>query len=221
MLLLVDAQKGSELTQINLIFFPFADFFHDLPRAQHVLWLLHHLRGSDRWVFGKPSSKDGLLPLHFLVSHKLDSLVGCSMSTKTSVCQTNTDSPPVGLVIARELCKVVIAGFPEATRQPMEKLRSDKHVLPLHNAIENEWPCHDLMLAVFPDSLEIADPRTGLYPFQTAAACRSDSLKERGEVRHQMALNVTFELLRSNPSTFAMDANSSVSSATMAATRLG
>ena len=138
-----------------------------------------------------------------------------------SVGQTNTDSPPVGLVIARELCKVVIAGFPEATKHPMEKLRTDQHLLPLHNAIENGWPCHDLMLSVFPESLEIADPRTGLFPFQTAAACSSDTTTDGGEDRHQMALNVTFELLRSNPLTCANAASSSISSTNKTATRLG
>mmetsp|Transcript_41751 Transcript_41751/g.100190 ORF Transcript_41751/g.100190 Transcript_41751/m.100190 type:complete len:598 (+) Transcript_41751:228-2021(+) len=197
------------------------DFFHDLPLAQHVLWLLHHLRGFDRWIFSKPSSKDGLLPLHFLVSHKLNSLVPSSKSMEMKVDQTDTDSPPVGLVIARELCKVVIAGFPEATKQPMEKLRSGQHVLPLHNAIENGWPCHDLMLSVFPESLEIADPRTGLFPFQTAAACSSDDAKDGEDHHRQMALNVTFELLRSSPLTCAIEASSSVSSANMTATRLG
>jgi hypothetical protein len=140
-----------------------------------------------------------MIPLHFLISQKLD--LGIPPKVSTS-------SQPVGLVVARELCKVIIAGYPEAVRQPLTIESHRQTLLPLHKAIENGWPCHDLMLSVFPESLEIADPRTGLFPFQIAASQCNVTAKTDKESQQQdmslspvshIGLSVTFELLRSNP----------------------
>jgi hypothetical protein len=70
---------------------------------------------------------------------------------------------------------------------------SAKHLvngrLALHMAVENGWPCHDLLLAVFPEALDVPDRKTELFPFQTAAK----------EDMSKTSLDVTFELLRANP----------------------
>lgn len=139
------------------------DLLDNMKRAQHVLWLLHQLRWTDQWVFEKQTA-DGKYPLHFVLSHK------CT-------------EDPSGLVAARELVKILLEAHP----------MSAKHLvngrLALHMAIDNGWPCHDLLLAVCPEALDAPDPRTELFPFQSAAK----------EEMAYMSLDVTFELLRANP----------------------
>lgn len=106
----------------------------------------------------------GNYPLHFLLSHK------CT-------------ADPSGVVAARELIKILLEAHP-ASAKHMVRGR-----LPLHMAIENGWPCHDLLLSIFPKALDAPDPKTGLFPFQTAAT----------EDVSTISLDVTFELLRANP----------------------
>jgi hypothetical protein len=166
-------------------------------------------------VFSKKSTTDEMLPLNYILSHKLDVL------TKHSK-KADTDSPSVGLIIARELCKVLIAAYPDAARKPIAALEglSGRPLLPLHIAIENGWPCHDLLLSVFPESLEMADPRTGLFPFQTAASYhggRSNGSENQEEQENVSAsplqgLDATFELLRSNPLSCSIEVGSSFTS---------
>lgn len=153
-----------------------------------------------------------MLPLQFLISNKLvveDSVHG----QDNGHAVTTTTTPATGLVVARELCKILIAAFPEAVRQPMPlggpvtgRSTPRAVLLPIHVAIANGWPCHDLLLSVFPQSLEMADPRTGLYPFQTAASCDMEQTTEDGPLESLetslsscYSLNVIFELLRANP----------------------
>mmetsp|Transcript_18350 Transcript_18350/g.52401 ORF Transcript_18350/g.52401 Transcript_18350/m.52401 type:complete len:260 (+) Transcript_18350:183-962(+) len=68
-----------------------------------------------------------------------------------------------GLRAARELVKIVLEAHPSSAKEQVRQR------LPLHMALENGWPCHDLLLAVHPDSLGLPDPKNGLFPFQTAA----------------------------------------------------
>jgi hypothetical protein len=134
-----------------------------VERARHVLWLLQQLRLCDRWVFEKTSS-DGLYPLHYVLSHK---------------CTENQS----GLVPSRELVKLLLAAHPASARHTL------KGRLPIHVAVENGWPCHDLLLSVYPEALDARDPATGFVPFQAAANSDGSGL----------SLDVTFELFRANP----------------------
>ena len=139
-------------------------FLDNSERSRHFLWLLHQLRWTDQWVFAKPT-EDGLLPLHFALAHK------CT-------------EDPNGLVAARELIKVLVAECPASVQH------SVNGKLALHMAIENGWPCHDLLLAMFPEALDRRDKGTDLFPFQSAA---------QEDASSSMSLDVTFELLRANP----------------------
>jgi hypothetical protein len=145
-----------------------SEFFVNKKVAQHVLWLLHQLRWTDRWVFGK-LGRDGSFPLQYLLCHPC----------VTKEC----------MVAARELVKIVLEAFPSASCQVM------KGRVALHLAIENGWPCHDLLLAAYPDALNLADPSTGLLPFQTAAEANESS---------DDILDLTYELLRANPTNARM-----------------
>ena len=137
-----------------------------------MLWLLHQLRWTDCWVFERQAC--GMHPLHFLLSHKC----------------TAEGTP--ALLAARELVKILLEAYPCAAKHAV----NDR--MALHLAIENGWPCHDLLLAVYPEALNILDPKTELFPFQTAARAKEAtcSMELKG-------LDVTYELLRANP-TYAM-----------------
>jgi len=148
---------------LDRIFSKTSEFFLNPKVAQHVLWLLHQLRWTDRSVFGK-QGRDGSFPLHYILRHPC----------LTKEC----------MVAARELVKIVLEAHPASSCQVINGR------LPLHLAIQNGWPCHDLLLAACPDGLNIVDPETDLLPFQTAAAAAS-------EPSH--ILDLTYELLRSNP----------------------
>jgi len=137
----------------------------NMERARHILWLLQQLRRTDQWVFEKPSS-DGLYPLQYVLGHE------CTQDKN-------------GLVASRELVKLLISAHPDSARLPFSN-----GSLPIHVAVANGWPCHDLLLAVYPKALDIVDPVTGLVPFQAAAT--SDAVPV-------LSLDVTFELFRANP----------------------
>jgi hypothetical protein len=152
-----------------------------------VLWLLHQLRSTDRWVFEKQHAHDGSYPLHFVLSHKC-----CG--------------PEGNLPVARELVKILLEACPASAKHSMQGGR-----LALHAALENGWPCHDLLLAVHPEALDIPDPKTGLFPFQSAAlfdwnrdpnAVLDDKKAAPATVSPALQfcdLDVTYELLRANP----------------------
>jgi hypothetical protein len=142
------------------------DFWTNQDQLEHVLWLLHQLRWTDCWVF-KKQSRDGGFPIHFVLSHK------CT-------------SDQSGLVAARALTQLLLEAHPESASQ------SVKGKLALHMAIENGWPCHDLLLSVNPEALDTPDPTTELFPFQAAA-------KYHHTTASSISLDVTYELLRANP----------------------
>jgi len=148
---------------LDRIFSTSSEFFLNPKVAQHVLWLLHQLRWTDRCVFGK-QGRDGSFPLYYLLRH----------SCITKEC----------MVAARELVKIVLEAHPTSSCQVINGR------LPLHLAIQNGWPCHDLLLAAYPDALNIVNPDTDLLPFQTAAVVASEP---------SYILDLTYELLRSNP----------------------
>lgn len=154
----------------------------DPDRAQHILWFLHQLRSSDEWIFQKHrpqlnEGSEGLFPLHLLLSHK------CIASSQ------------MALVAARELCKLLIEADSLAV---MHGIGMGGALYPFHLAIQNGWPCHDLLLSVWPESIEYRDPRTGLLPFQAALSTPSEAKREQA-TGPDLSLNIAFELLRANP----------------------
>ena len=69
-------------------------------------------------------------------------------------------------------------------------------------AVVNGWPCHDLLLSVYPESLDIQDPMTGFVPFLGAAAAASviDVTTNGGDSGEPgLSLDMTFELFKANP----------------------
>lgn len=142
------------------------DFWTSPRQTQHVLWLLHQLRWTDRWIFEK-QSKDGGFPIHEVLSHK------CT-------------SDPAGLVVARAMVQLLLEAHPASA------MHAVSNRLPLHLAIENSWPCHDLLLALHPEALNAQEPQTELLPFQAAA-------KRHQFSNSSLALDMTFDLLRANP----------------------
>jgi hypothetical protein len=140
---------------------------------------LYELRSSDEWVFQKQRlqfAKESLFPLQLLLSHK------CIASSQPA------------LVAARELCKIIIEADHLAV---MHGISTGEALYPLHMAIENGWPCHDLLLAIWPESIEIPDPRTGLLPFQAASLTSTST--QLNTTAPDLSLDITFELLLANP----------------------
>jgi hypothetical protein len=144
------------------------DFWNNRAQYEHVLWLLHHLRSSDRWVFAKQSC-DEMYPIHVVLSQK---------------CADDKE----GLVAARALTRLLLEAHPESAAVWINGKSA------LHMAIENGWPCHDLLLALYPEALNSLDLHTELFPFQAAALKCAEATS-----CSPMAFDVTYELLRSNP----------------------
>lgn len=142
------------------------DFWTDRDRVEHVLWLLHQLRWTDRWVFEKPTP-DGMYPIHTVLSRR---------------CTSDQGS----LVAARALVQLLLEAHPASAAMWVGGK------LALHLAVENGWPCHDLLLAAHPDALDAPDPSTELFPFQAAA-------KHHLLSSSPISLDMTYELLRANP----------------------
>lgn len=152
-------------------------FFTNMQQSRHILWLIHQLAWNDRWVF-EQKAHDGKFPLHYVLSHK---------------CDVTGES----LVPARALVKLLLEAYPGAVTCPFDGR------LPLHMAIENGWPCHDMLLALYPEALDIPDPSTELFPFQVSALQGCRGTKEPSvspEMIDVRDLDVTYELLRANPS---------------------
>jgi len=152
----------------------YPDFFDNVSIARNIIWLLNYLSLTDAWIFQKQDPK-GVYPLH-VVLHQ--------------VC---TPQDHTGRVIARELVKTLLQVHPQSARCPLHQR------LPIHWAVEHNWPCHDLLLAVYPEALDAQDSTSELYPFQIAASCSSMPSQQKGNVSPISTLDITFELLRANP----------------------
>jgi len=160
---------GCEIAPVHVILnrvLSRSDFWTSSQTVEHVLWLLHQLRWTDRWVFEK-QSKNGRYPIHVVLSYQ------CT-------------SDQQGLVAARALTQLLLEACSESAAHRVNGK------LPLHMAVENGWPCHDLLLAAHPESLDALDQTTELLPFQTAA-------KHHRSFETPVSLNMTYELLRANP----------------------
>ncbi|CAJ1944283.1 unnamed protein product [Cylindrotheca closterium] len=155
----------------------YPDFFDNVSVARNIIWLLNQLAFADAWIFQKADHK-GIYPLHVLLR------------------QLCTPQHHTGRVIARELVKTVLQVHPQSARCALEQR------LPIHWAVDHNWPCHDLLLAVYPEALDAQDSTSELYPFQIAAASKrttSTSYQQTTNVSSVSALDITFELLRANP----------------------
>ena len=150
----------------NCLSIPQKDFWNSPAIVEHILWLLHQLRWTDPWIFEK-ESKHGRYPIHVVLSYR---------------CTPDQHA----LIAARALTQLLLEACPLSA-----SVRFNGK-LPLHMAVENGWPCHDLVLAAHPESLDTRDTTTELYPFQTAA-------KLHQREGNPISLDMTYELLRANP----------------------
>uniref|UniRef100_A0A7R9ZIV8 Ankyrin repeat protein n=1 Tax=Craspedostauros australis TaxID=1486917 RepID=A0A7R9ZIV8_9STRA len=123
-----------------------AEIFGNEQKAQHILWILHQLRWTDEWLFQQQCcDRTNTFPIHHVL------LTKCHARGMRGLCA------------ARELVKVILEADPESASKKVCGRFA------LHMALENGWPCHDLLLAAHPDALNQPDPKSGLFPFQTAA----------------------------------------------------
>jgi len=151
----------------------YPDFFDNVPVARNIIWLLNHLTLTDAWIFQKQDQ--GVYCLHVVLRQ---------------VCRPEHHT---GSVIARELVKTLLQVHPQSARCLLHQR------LPIHWAVDHNWPCHDLLLAVYPEALDAQDSTSELYPFQIAASCSSMPSQQKENMTPISALDITFELLRANP----------------------
>ena len=95
--------------------------------------------------------------------------------------------PRFGIGGAREIVKFFLKRNRDAS-----KTQNTNGELPLHLAIQNGWPCHDILVSAAPIALETRDEKSKLYPFQISAISptRKDDLSE---------FSILFELIRESP----------------------
>lgn len=99
-----------------------------------------------------------------------------------------------GISGARELVRFVLKKFPSVAEAPDARGR-----FPIHLAIENSWPCHDLIVGAAPIALEVKDPVTGMYPFQIAACVKNTGTGGGNSWDSSKQLSTLFELIREGP----------------------
>jgi hypothetical protein len=99
-----------------------------------------------------------------------------------------------GISGARELVRFVLKKFPSVADAPDARGR-----YPIHLAIENSWPCHDLIVGAAPIALEVKDTVTGMYPFQIAACVKYTGTGDGNSWDSSKQLSTLFELIREGP----------------------
>lgn len=150
-------------------------FFKDRKEVQHILWLLHQLQVTEPHLFQERDRK-GNFPLHAILRGKY---VGPCFEA------------------ARELIIMLVQAHPASAR-----IGTIEGRLPIHLALENGWPCHDVLLEAAPEALQVRDMKTGLYPFQTAACSNTswgENRKRSRKASQATALDITYTLLREDP----------------------
>lgn len=98
-----------------------------------------------------------------------------------------------GVYGARKLVRYVLQKFPM-----VGELTNALGRYPIHLAIENGWPCHDIIVGSAPFTLEIIDPISGMYPFQVAA-CANCRKSDGGESGDSKQLSTLYEIIRECP----------------------
>ena len=99
--------------------------------------------------------------------------------------------PRFGISGARALTKFVLDKFPSLAETP-----NAHGCYPIHLAIANGWPCHDLIVGAAPFTLEMKN-KNDMYPYQIAACAKgSNSSIGRNET---IRLSTLFEIIREGP----------------------
>jgi len=95
-----------------------------------------------------------------------------------------------GVYGARQLIKYTLKNYPTSASKP-----DMQGQFPIHLAIQNNWPCHDLIVSAAPHALEIPNSTNCLYPFQMAAlSC--NGVNRNGRISQ---LGMLYELIREGP----------------------
>lgn len=99
--------------------------------------------------------------------------------------------PRFGISGARTLIRFILNKFPSLAEVP-----DANGCYPIHLAIENGWPCHDLIIGAAPSTLEMKN-KYGFYPYQIASyeKCSTTPLVQDERVR----LSILFEIIREGP----------------------
>eukprot|EP00980_Cylindrotheca_fusiformis_P031569 scaffold26564_cov122-Cylindrotheca_fusiformis.AAC.3 len=136
-----------------------ASWTFNLPSVFHDIALYYNERG-----LSQPDSK-GWLPLH----------LACALE------ETEEEGMKYG-----DRAVFYLKRYPQAAYRPT----NDTKQLPVHIAIgtQKPWSLISSLLAVYPSSLNIYDPYTGLWPFLLAGSKNSDSV------------DTSYNLLRADPS---------------------
>lgn len=154
-----------------------SEFFEDRKNAQRIVWLLHQLHLLYPELF-RILDSNGNAPLHIAL-------------------EASCLSGP-GTVYAQNLVSILVDSYKGSASLVTPK----EGRLPMVLALENEWPCHDILLRAAPHSLHRRDPVTCLYPFQIAACAKLSRRKNPTRVKvgdgHQ-ELNIIYSLLRQDP----------------------
>lgn len=132
---------------------------YNFPSVFHDIALHYNERG-----LSEPDSK-GWLPLH----------LACSLGNTTKD-ESEDGSRAV----------MYLKMYPQAAYRPTNNTKQ----LPVHIAISTEkpWSLISILLSVYPSSLNISDPYTGLWPFLLAGSKNAD------------CVDTSFNLLRADPS---------------------
>ena len=112
-------------------------------------------------------------------------------------------NPKFGIHGARQLIKNIMAKMTKVLIQLQQQDRTDPAKFNLvqsvdsdgrtvlHIALQHKWPVYDLIIKAFPTSLEIQDPSSSLYPFQTLAVALKDDIP--------LETSMLYDLIRGNP----------------------
>uniref|UniRef100_A0A6U3Q3Y1 Uncharacterized protein n=1 Tax=Ditylum brightwellii TaxID=49249 RepID=A0A6U3Q3Y1_9STRA len=80
---------------------------------------------------------------------------------------------------ARKIVKYFLRRYPKAVSIP-----NGAGKLPLHLALENKWPCHDILMSACPPAVETRDVTSHFYPYQIAACSFYQQFHYNSHARH-------------------------------------
>jgi len=184
-LMLKVAEHGSALEEEGLHFHPIhflvqkvvarPEFFKNRKVAQLTVWLLHQLSLKYPCLF-RAMDGNGDTPLH--VALRASCIAG-----------------PGSIAHAKDLVAILVDAYNRSASIVTREGR-----LPLFMALENGWPCHDVLVRAAPHSLHRRDPITCLYPFQVAACSKpSKQRNKRAKTEGAGELDLIYDLLRQDP----------------------
>lgn len=160
------------------------DFFKKRSVAKRIVWFLHQLRLRHPSLF-RLVDDNGDTPLHVVLR---------------ITCQ---EGPGI-YAYASEIITILIDSF----KQSAFLVTRNEGRLPIFLALENGWPCYEVLIRAFPQALHRRDPITCLYPFQVAASRAKPSIcdrkvakraKTQGSGGDAQQLDAIYTLLRQDP----------------------